>query len=233
VISIARVTGSKKLFALLRLAALPIIVLIAVFVAWKLGYFELDSRRKLIDTVQRLRVVPYIEPAFLVAYALVILICLPATVFTVLGGAIFGPWIGALLSWGGSMLGTVITHWLAKSVAQKPLHRLFGEHKILKILKEHDDVPALFRLRVIPIAPFAVMDYAAGLAGVSLRRLLAATAVGVIPSVVAYAYVGSQLLSSMVSKGEASKRGLWIALGITLLMFLISVVPGLLRRLRD
>lgn len=226
-------TGSKKVFSLLRLAALPVIVAIAVYVAWKLGYFELDSRRRLVDTVQRLRVLPYIEPAFVMAFAVIIMMCLPATIFTVLGGAIFGPWIGAMLSWGGSMLGTVLTHWLAQYVAQKPLRRVFGEHRILKHLKDHDDVRALLRLRVIPIAPFAVLDYAAGVAGVSLRRLLTATAIGIVPSAVAYAYVGSQLLAGMVSRGEASRRGIWIALGVTLVMFLLSVVPGIVRRLRD
>ena len=216
----------------MRVAILPVLVITAVLVSWKLGYFELDKRRQLVETVQRLRMVPYIEAGFIAAYALAVAICLPVAVLTLLGGAIFGSVFGALLSWGGAMAGTVGTHFLARWIINAPLRRLFGEHKLLKQLKEHDDTLSLFRLRVLPVAPFGVLDYIAGLANVSLRRLLAATAIGVIPSVVAYAYVGRELLVGLVTEGEATRHGLWIAGSVTVLMVLLSVIPGLVRRFR-
>ena len=216
----------------MRIAILPAIVIAAALLAWKLGYFELDRRRQLVDTVQRLRVLPFIEPAFIGAYTVAVAICLPVAILTLLGGAIFGPVFGALLSWIGAMVGTVVTHYLALRIARAPLRRLFGEHRLLTQLKEHDDTISLFRLRVLPVAPFGVLDYLAGLANVSLRRLLLATAIGVLPSVIAYAYVGAEVLSGLVSEGEATRRGLWIAGAVTVLMMLLSVLPGLVRRLR-
>lgn len=218
--------------AALRVAIIPAVVIAAVLIAWQLGYFELDRRRHFVATVQRLRLLSFIEPAFIGAYTLAVMICLPVAVLTLLGGAIFGPLVGALLSWGGAMLGTVVTHFLAHRVARGPLMRLFGEHRLLRQLKDHDDVSELFRLRVLPIAPFGVLDYVAGLANASLRRLLLATAIGVIPSVVAYAYVGAQFLSGLVSEGEATRRGLWIAAGVTLCMIMLSLAPALVRRMR-
>jgi uncharacterized membrane protein YdjX (TVP38/TMEM64 family) len=219
--------------AALRLAILPVVVGIALLLAWKLGYFELDRRRQLIETVQRWRMVPHVEPLYVIAYAVAVSLCLPAAVLTLLAGAIFGAWVGALLSWGGSMLATLIAHWLARHIARAPLRRLFGEHRLLKQLREHGDITTLFRLRILPIAPFAVLDYLAGLAGVSMRRLFLATAVGVLPSVIAYSYVGSELLAGLVARGEASRRGLYIAGGITLAMAMVSLVPGIARRLRE
>lgn len=223
----------KKLISQLRVAALPVVVIVAVLVAWKLGYFELDRRQRLYDTVQRLRVLPGIEVVYVAAYALAVAICLPAAVATLLGGAIFGAWIGALLAWLGAVAGTVLAHLLARSVARAPLKRLFGEHRLLRQLKDHDDVVALLRLRILPVAPFAVLDYVAGVAGVSLSRLLLATMLGVIPSVVAYTYVGAELLRGIVSKSEASHRALWIAGGVTVLMLLLSVAPRLWQKVRD
>lgn len=222
----------KKLAALIRLALLPVIVIAALLIAWKLGYFGMDRRQGLLDTVQRLRLMHLIQIWFVVAYAILITLCIPATVATLLGGAIFGSWKGALLAWIASLIGTVLAHWLSRSLARKPIQRLFGEHKLMRQLKEKDDVMTLIKLRVIPVAPFAVLGYIAGIAGVSLQRLLLATAIAVLPSVFAYSYVGAELITGMTSADDASKRALWIAGAITVGMLLVSVVPGLIRRLR-
>ena len=226
---------NTKFLPLLRLAVIPVVVLVALFAAWKLGYFELDKRRQLLDTVQRLRGMPGAGPEvmYVAAFAIAITLVLPAWIATLVGGALFGPWKGALLAWTGALAGTVVTHLLARYVAKAPMRRLFGEHRLLRHLREHDDVMELLRLRILPVAPFAVLDYVAGVAGVSLRRLLLATMMGVIPSVIAYAYVGSELINGMISRTDASRRALWIAGVVTVGMLLISVTPGLIRRWRD
>lgn len=218
--------------AALRLAVIPAIVAIAILAAWKSGYFELDRRHQLLATVQRLRVLPGIEIGFVAAFAILLALCLPANVATILGGAVFGALIGAPLAWAGSLIATVFAYWLARSVARRPITRLFGEHRLLRQLKDNDGVIPLLRLRVIPVAPFAVMAYVAGIAGVSMRRLLLATAIGILPSAIAYALVGSAILKGLVSPDDASGRALWIAGGITLLMFSLSVAPAIVRRMR-
>jgi uncharacterized membrane protein YdjX (TVP38/TMEM64 family) len=223
----------RKVYALLRLAVLPAIVAVALLVAWKSGYFEMDQRQRLLGTVQRLRMVNAIQIWYVLVYAVLITLSVPASVATVLGGAIFGSWKGALLSWIASLLGTVLAHWLSRSVARKPIQRLFGEHKLLRQLKEHDGVWPLFRLRIIPVAPFAVLGYIAGIAGVSLKRLLIATAMAVIPSVWAYSYVGAELITGMTAANDVSKRALWIAAAVTGAMLLVSIVPKLVQRFRD
>lgn len=226
-------TRDRKLISALRLAALPALIAITLLVAWKLGYFELDRRRQLFDTVQWLRVLPWIETAYVAGYAVVVMLGLPAAILTIVAGAIFGVRIGALLAWGGSLAGTVLAHALARTVARKPLRRLFGEHRLFRVLKDHDDVLALLRLRVIPIAPFAVLAYVAGIAGVSLKRLLIATSLAIIPGVIAYAYVGSALLASMVSASDRSRRALWIAGAVTLATVSLSLLPAIGRKPRE
>lgn len=224
--------GRPKLGAALRLAAVVAVVGIAVLVAWKLGYFELDRRRQFVETVQRWRLTPFVGPLFIAVYAIAVVICLPVAIMTLLGGAIFGPAMGAIVSGVGALLGTVFVHFIARGLALAPARRLFGRHRLLNQLKDHDDVRTLLRLRVLPVAPFGVLDYVAGVAGVSLRRLLVATAIGIVPSVVAYSFVGAQLLSGLVTEGEATRRGLWIAGSVTGFMMLLSVTPTIVRRMR-
>lgn len=223
----------SKRVSLLRLAVLPLIMLLAVALAFKAGYFEMDRRREIAEMVSRSRGLQAIEILYVAAYAVAVAVCLPAVAMTLLGGAFFGPLEGAVLAWLGAMTGTLLTHLLATRIAKKPLRRLFGEHRLLRRLRENDTVSGLFRLRILPVAPFGVLDYVAGVAGVSLPRLLAATALGVIPTVIAYGYVGSELIAGISSDDDASRRALTIAILVTVAMLAVSVVPGVVRHIKE
>jgi uncharacterized membrane protein YdjX (TVP38/TMEM64 family) len=227
------VTHERRWISRLRVSVLPVVVVASLVVAWRLGYFDLERRQHLVGVVEHIRQWPWAETAYVIAYALAISLCLPAAVATIIGGAVFGAWKGALFAWLGALVGTVLAHYLARTIARGPVKRLFGEHRYLRELKNRDSVLALFRLRLLPVAPFAVLDYVAGVAGVSLRRLLLATMIGMIPSVVAYTYVGAELLKGIISGGEASHRAFWIAGAVTIAMLALSVVPGLLQKLRE
>jgi phospholipase D1/2 len=223
----------SKTVAVLRLALIPLIVAVAVFAAWKLGYFELDKRHALLGTVQRLRLIPGIELWFVAAFMAAVALCLPANVATMLSGAVFGWKIGAGVSVAGGLLGSVAAYWLARTVARRPILRLFGEARLLKRLKEHDGIIDLLRLRVLPIAPFAVLSYLAGVAKVSLRRLLVATALGGAGQNMAYAFAGQALLEGIVSSSQASRRALLLAGAVTAAMLLLSLAAGFFRRRRE
>jgi len=209
------------------------VVSVGLFTAWKLGYFDLDKRRQLAAAVVHLKGVPGAEVVYILAFAVAIAMVLPVFIVSLVGGALFGVWKGALLAWIGALAGTVGTHLLARHVARAPMRKVFGEHRLLRVLREHDDVMELLRLRIMPVAPFAVLDYVAGVAGVSLRRLMLATMLGVVPSVVAYTFVGSELIRGLVTQSQASHRGLWIAGAVTVATLLLSLVPGLFRWMRE
>jgi uncharacterized membrane protein YdjX (TVP38/TMEM64 family) len=225
----------SRLMATVRLAIVPALIIGAVIAAWRLGYFDLDRRQDLGTFAARMHALRWSEVAYVVLYSVAIAMVLPAALVTLLGGAVFGTWEGAGLAWLGAMGGTCVAHLLARRVLRSAIQRTLGEHRLLRRLRERADVMALFRLRILPVAPFATLDYIAGIAGISLRRLLAATAVGVVPSVVAYSYVGAELMHGVgASHGQGgSHRALLIAAAVTLTMLLLSTVPMLIHRERD
>jgi uncharacterized membrane protein YdjX (TVP38/TMEM64 family) len=167
------------------------------------------------------------------SYTLIVGLGLPATVFSIVGGAIFGALEGLMLAWIGAMVGTVVAHTMARSVGKSAVQRLLGNHKLLRKLRERADVRTLVRLRVLPLAPFAVLDYVAGLAGVSLRTLLLATAIGILPGTAAYTYAGAQARIGLTDPGAAGRRALFIAGLVTLTVSAIAVAPSVASRLRD
>jgi phospholipase D1/2 len=219
--------------AVLRVGALPLMALAATFIAWKSGYFELDRRRELAQLVQNMRQIPGAELMYLGAYAVVAALCLPVVIMTIIGGAFFGPIFGPLFAWTGALFGTVVAHTLAARVAQAPLRRMFGQHRLLRQLKDDVGFVGLFRLRILPVAPFGIFAYVAGIAGVRLMRLLSATAVAMVPSMVAYGYVGAELMRGLSSDPDAAGRALRVAGYVTLGMLAVSVVPSIVRKFRN
>lgn len=221
--------AKTRLLTILRLLVLPAIAIGATYVAYRLGYFQLDRRRELAAFVERNRELPVIQLLYVAAYALVALLCLPAVVATILGGAFFGWFWGAVLAWCGQIVGTILTHTLSARLARRPFQRLFGHHRLLRQLKNDVGVIGLFRLRVLPIAPFGVFAYVAGIAGLPLARLLLATAVAMLPSLVAYSYVGTQLMRGLVDPGS-TERALRVAGYVTVAMLAVSLLPLLFRK---
>jgi uncharacterized membrane protein YdjX (TVP38/TMEM64 family) len=223
------VTRSRA-FAALRLAIIPVLVAVAALIAWKMGYFDLDHRQNLARAVDRIREVPGVHVVFVAVFALAIALCLPVSVGTWVAGAVFGVWLGGALSLACSLVATMLGYWLARKVAKRPLQKLFGEHRLMRKLKNNDGVREIFQLRVIPIAPFAVFTYVSGIAGISVRRLLAATALASIPTCLAHAFVGKQLMQGIASSSGDSKQALLWAAGITVAMLVVSLVIGHTRR---
>ena len=220
----------SKAFAALRLAIIPVLVAVAALVAWKMGYFDLDHRQNLQKAVERIREIPGVHLVFVAVFAIAITVCLPVSVGTWVAGAVFGVWLGAALSLASSLAATMLGYWLARKVAKRPLQKLFGEHRLMRKLKNNDGIREIFQLRVIPLAPFAVFTYVAGIAGISVRRLIAATALASIPTCLAHAFVGQQLMRGIASNSGNSKQALLWAAGITAAMLIVSLVIGHTRK---
>jgi len=216
----------------LRLAILPVVVAISLFIAWRLGYFDLAEQERLVGLIRRARETAWAAPLYLLLYVLAATFGLPTTPMSIVGGALFGAVRGLPLAWTAEMLATVTAYTLARSIGQRPVRRFLGKHHLLERIRNRSDFVTLLRLRVLPVAPFAVLDYVAGLAGVSIKVLLLATAVGILPSVAIYTYVGSEVATGLGETGVARFRSLWIAGALTLVMVLISVSPAVVRRFR-
>jgi uncharacterized membrane protein YdjX (TVP38/TMEM64 family) len=208
------------------------VIAIASTVAWRLGYFEPARRDAIIGALGDVRGSPGAGALFILCWVLAVLLCLPTTVLTVIGGALFGTPRGALYSWSAALIGTAVAHAIAHKVNPATARRLFGGHKLLATLQARADVPFLIRMRVVPIAPFGVLDYVAGLAGVPVRTILLATAIGVTPGILAYAFAGAKLRMGIDAPAGAGSHALLVAGLISLGMVGIATVPWVVKRLQ-
>lgn len=155
---------------------------------------------------------------FVLGYALLVLIPTPASVLTILGGALFGLWWGTLLAWAGAMLGATGGFLVGRRLGRGSVDRLLQGRlrQADAVLAEHG-LFAVVAVRLLPLFPFTPLNYAAGLVGVRLRDYVLGTAVGMIPGALAYAAVGSS---------GANPRGIVIGVGGLVALTMLGGVIG-------
>ena len=155
---------------------------------------------------------------------------LAGLVLTLVGGAVFGFWWGALLNLLGANLGASAAFWVARLLGREGLHALLGDRLSggLDRLAHQAGFAWLLRLRLIPIVPFNLLNFASGLTALPWRTYAAATAIGVIPATLVYTFFADALLSGSREAGHRVFVRLLIA---GALLVLLSFVPTIARKL--
>jgi uncharacterized membrane protein YdjX (TVP38/TMEM64 family) len=133
-----------------------------------------------------------VSAAMMIAQA--VIAPLPANVITITNGLVFGPIRGALLSWLSMLLGSSICFLLAKTLGKPFAVRFAGKslERAEGFFRQYG-LPAVFIVRIMPFVPFDAVSFGAGVVGVPYLRFLLATAIGIIPSVFVYSYIGSKI----------------------------------------
>jgi uncharacterized membrane protein YdjX (TVP38/TMEM64 family) len=117
-----------------------------------------------------------------------------AIISTIAAGFLFGVIQGIVYVNIGSVTGSVLAFlssrfllgdWIQKKY-QKQLNYFNNE------IERHGH-NYLFVLRIIPILPFFLINYLAGLTKMSLRRFMLATSIGMLPGSLVYTFAGRQL----------------------------------------
>ncbi len=151
---------------------------------------------------------------FVLLQAVVTITPLPRTVFTVAAGVLFGSVAGLLLTVLATTLAAVAALLLVRMVGTAFVERHAHRPGVVWVRSrlDHSGLLAVVSLRMIPAVPFALMNYAAGLAGVRLLPFVVGTVLGVLPGTVAVVVLGDA-----VSSGNAHPA-----------MFAVSLAGGLL-----
>ena len=219
----------QKLRAILRLAILAAIVSAAFFAAWRSGLLQDPARAKAaLQGIRQARALPLL---FVVVYTVTAAIGIPPAVLTLAGGALFGTTFGIVYSWIGAVLGAVGGYAVAAGLGGNAIRQVLGRHRDkLDRLLEGATFMALLRLRVNPIVPFNVLNFASGLSKVPFREYFFATVVGVLPAIAVYAYFADSVVAGATG---ARERAAWHVAIAGIVMLLLTYGPSLWRRATD
>ncbi len=148
---------------------------------------------------------------FVVVYVVATLLGVPGMPFTLLSPFLFGVGpafvvmvVGSVLS---ATLAFLIARYLARDTFAERLADTEGFVRLSALVEEHDwaVIPVL---RILPIAPFAVVNYGFGLTSISFWRYFAWSALAMVP-MNAVLVLGAGLVFDATTRGATS----WSLLG--------------------
>jgi uncharacterized membrane protein YdjX (TVP38/TMEM64 family) len=134
----------------------------------------------------------------------------PAFLLSVAAGAMFGVWRGSALVFVSATVGALAAYGIARSLTETRLVQWVMRDRRVEMVRRavvHKGWWVQFLLRLSPIVPYVLLNYALGLSRVRVRDFVIAC-LGMIPTIVMYAYYGRVVGDvAKIAAGVAPPRG--------------------------
>ena len=153
---------------------------------------------------------PWGAVLFVALYVLSAVVVAPSFLLTVAAGAVFGVVKGSVLVFIGATLGGSAAYGIARKLAGSRWLSWLDQDRRVQIARravQQDSAKVQFLLRLSPVVPFTILNYAFGLARVRYADFLIAM-LGMIPAIVMYTYWGKVVGDvTLLAGGVAPPRG--------------------------
>jgi uncharacterized membrane protein YdjX (TVP38/TMEM64 family) len=207
------------------------VVILLILLSRHLGFGEYFSLAYVKASQERLtRMYADNQPLFIGGYALLYIVStalsLPwASLLTMLGGGIFGFWVGLIVVSLSSALGATLACAVSRFALRDWVQGRLGE----KLKTVNDGIARegpfyLFTLRLIPLFPFWMINLVMGLTPMPLRTYYWVSQVGMLPGTAVYVNAGKEL-------GKIDSLSGILSPGLILSFVILGVFPLAVRKL--
>jgi phospholipase D1/2 len=195
--------------------------------AWELSPLsELARPERVSAALQDFAQGPWGPLVVVVAFTAGSLLLFPVTILIAATAAAFGPWLGFAYAALGTMSAALLTYAIGRLIGREALSDVLGPrlNRVREKIRRRG-VIAVALIRLVPLAPFTIVNLAAGASDIRLVDFLLGTALGMLPGIVALAALGQQIGYMMAHPSVAAFVWLtlavagWIALSLGLQAF--------------
>lgn len=166
---------------------------------------------------------------FVALFAFGTALFVPGAAFGLAGGALFGPVLGSVLNLTGATLGATLAFLIARYLAADWVNRKAGGRlKQLIDGVEAEGWRFVAFMRLVPLFPFNLSNYALGLTRIPLSHYVLASFIAMSPGTIAFTWLGHAGRGALAGEAGAIRYAL---LALALLAAVI-VLPRLIGRLR-
>ena len=162
---------------------------------------------------------PFALPAAVAGFSVLAFLGVPQFVLIAAAVVAFGPWTGFLYSWIGTEISALIGFWLGRRFGAGVLQRYAGKsvNDFMGMVGENGFLASLV-VRLVPSAPFIVVNMAAGVTPMRLWAFGVGTGLGIIPKIALTAFAGHAVVKGLNGGGGwptlAAAAALWIGSGL-------------------
>lgn len=152
---------------------------------------------------------PWELPAAIVGFAALAFLGVPQFMLIAAAVVAFGPWRGFAYSWIGTMVSSMVGFYLGRAAGARALQRFSGPgvKRFMDQIGRNGFVASLV-VRLVPSAPFIVVNMAAGVTPMPVRDFVFGTAIGILPKIGLTAFAGNSIARAM--KGELGPGVAWL-----------------------
>lgn len=205
------------------------IVLIVVLLAF-IGLLQWLPVREMLDAVIAFEArSPVLAAVAYVSLASVMIVLLsPGWLIMMIAGLMFGVYKGIVLATLAVTIGSLAAFVVGRTLARDWVRtRIDGSPRMEAL--DHAIGSRSFRIvfltRVALILPFNMLNYVYGATRVSARTYTAATAIGMLPAIALYVYLGSlnDDIAQILSREQSLDASSWIAIGVAIVAIILVV----------
>jgi uncharacterized membrane protein YdjX (TVP38/TMEM64 family) len=172
----------------------------------------------------------YAPLVFIACYAVATVFFMPGILFTLAGGALFGPVYGTLYNLVGATLGATLAFLAARYIAYDWVAERTG-NRLRQLVEgvEEEGWRFVAFARLVPLFPFNLLNYALGLTRLRLWHYVITSFVFMAPGGAAYTYLG-YAGREVASGGEDFIRKALLALAVIATIAFASRILMKMRR---
>ena len=173
---------------------------------------------------------------YIALYILLVLFLIPGPFFaTLVGGFLFGPLQGTLLTVIGATSGAIFVFLITKSAAGNLLHKWAGNRvNDLAVGFRENELSYMFVLRLIPIFPFSLVTICAAMLRVKGTTFFIATSLGIIPAVYFASLAGASITTFIEGDKTLTSTDVFTPEAITAIVGLVflSTLPLIYKKVK-
>jgi phosphatidylserine/phosphatidylglycerophosphate/cardiolipin synthase-like enzyme/uncharacterized membrane protein YdjX (TVP38/TMEM64 family) len=138
---------------------------------------------------------PWAAAAVILLFVLAGLVMFPVMVLIAATAAAFGAWPGMLYAGAGALASALVTYAIGRWFGPRGLRQFFGPRlNLITRSFAHKGIPTVTLVRLVPIAPFSVVNLAAGAIAIPAVDYILGTAIGLAPGLAIMSLLGDQAI---------------------------------------
>ncbi len=164
----------------------------------------------------------------LLAYTPACIVLFPRPLITLFAVAAFGAWHGFAYAFGGILIAGMATYALGLRLDRQAVRRIArGKLNRLSQVMRRRGVVAMTAVRLVPVAPYAVVNVVAGAIRIQPLHFIIGTAIGILPGTLFATVFGDQLIT-----GFRDPRSLnpWLIAALVAIAGVLAAATWFMRR---
>lgn len=221
--------SSKASFSRFTGFGLILALFIGLALAWRYTPLsEYATPDQLLMWAEKVRQLPLSPLLVVVSFIIGGFVLFPVTLLIVLTASIFSPVAAFAISITGCVTSALSVYFIGEALGKEPVRKITGSRikTISEQLGKHG-LSSIVVSRIVPLAPYSVINLVAGASHINLRTFVLGTILGMGPGIIAMTLFGGQLIQALRDPGPGT-----IAILLIILCLIVGIGIFLKRRLK-